>query len=131
SDIELLLYDSLAGIAHRKGCDVLAVGGMENHVHLLLTLPATIRLCDLIRDLKAGTSHYISATLKPDSYFDWQNSYASISVSPSHRKMIIAYIRNQKQHHADGTTQELLERDSEIYETEQDDPSEGRHGEAA
>ena len=130
-DIEVRLHDFLAGVAHRKGCDVLAVGGTENHVHILLTFPSTIRLCDLIRDLKAGSSHFMSETLKPDTWFDWQNNYASIAVSPSHRKLIIAYIKNQKQHHDNGTTIELLERDSEIYETEPDDQSEGLPGEAA
>ena len=61
-------------------------------------------------------------TLKPDTWFDWQNAYAAIAVSPSHRKRIIAYIQNQKQHHADATTKELFERDSEIYETDEKAP---------
>ncbi len=130
-DIEDRLYDFLAGVARRKGCDVLAVGGTDNHVHLLVTFPATIRLCDLLRDLKAGSSHFMLETLKPDTWFDWQDSYASITVCPSHRKRIIAYIRNQKQHHAEGTTLELLERDSELYETDTPPQSEGLPGEAA
>ena len=70
-------------------------------------------------------------TLKPDTWFDWQNGYAAISVSPSHRKRIITYIHNQKQHHADGTTDTNLERDSEIYEAEPNAPSEGRPAEGA
>ena len=64
-------------------------------------------------------------TLKPDTWFDWQNGYAAIAVSPSHRKRIIAYIKNQKQHHADRTTDEELERDSETYESDENDPPEG------
>ncbi len=124
-DIEPRLYDYFAGVAKHKGCDILAVGGTENHVHLLLTTPATIRLCDLIREFKAGSSRLIQETLKPENWFDWQNNYAAISVSPSHRKRIIAYIHNQKQHHADGTTQEILERDGETYDTELDASSEG------
>jgi putative transposase len=130
-DIEDRLYDFLGGVARRKGCDVLAIGRTGNHVHLLVAFPATIRLCDLLRDLKAGSSHFMLETLKPDTWFDWQDSYASITVSPSHRKLIIAYIRNQKQHHADGTTKELFERDSEIYDTEMNPQSEGLPGEAA
>jgi hypothetical protein len=52
--------------------------------------------------------------------------YAAIAVSPSHRKRIIAYIHNQKQHHADGTTIELLELDCETYETDEEDSSPAR-----
>ena len=124
-DIEDRLYDFLAGVARRKRCDVPAIGGTDNHVHLLVAFPATIRLCDLLRDLKAGSSHFMLETLKPDTWFDWQDSYASITVSPSHRKRIIASIRNQKQHHADGVTVEELERDGEIYETDEDVTQEG------
>ena len=79
---------------------------------------------DLMRDLKASSSHFMLTTLKPDNWFDWQNGYAAIAVSPSHRKRIIAYIQNQKRHHSDGSTEEELERDSEIYETDEDDPLE-------
>ena len=117
-EIETRLYDCFAAIAHRKGCDILAIGGIENHVHLLLTFPATIRLSDLMRDLKAGSSHFIQETLKPDTWFDWQDNYAAISVSPGHRQRIIAYIHNQKQHHTDGTIQDSLERDCETYDTD-------------
>jgi putative transposase len=131
SDVETRLYDYCVGVARRKGCDVLAIGGTENHVHLLLTLPSTIRLCDLMRDVKAGSSHFMMRTLKPDTWFDWQDSYAAIAVSPSHRKRIIAYIHNQKQHHADGTIDELLEQDGETYDPEPDDPSGGRPAEGA
>jgi REP element-mobilizing transposase RayT len=124
ADVESRLYDFCAAVARRKGCDVLAIGGTENHIHLLVLFPATIRLCDLLRDLKAGSSHFMLATLKPDTWFDWQNGYAAIAVSPSHRKRIIAYIQNQKHHHANGTTEELLERDGEPYETDEDAPDE-------
>jgi putative transposase len=129
--IESRLYDYLVAIARSKRCDVLAVGGTENHIHLLVTFPSTVMLGDLLRELKAGSSRWMHATLSPDDWFDWQNNYAAIAVSPSHRKRIIAYIHNQKQHHADGTTIELLERDHEEYESGEDDSSEGRAAEGA
>jgi REP element-mobilizing transposase RayT len=130
-EIESRLYDYFVAIARSKRCDVLAVGGTENHVHLLITFPATVMLCDLMRELKAGSSRWLHATLKPDEWFDWQNNYAAIAVSPSHRKRIIAYIHNRKQHHADGTTIGLLELDCETYESDDDDSSEGRAAEGA
>jgi putative transposase len=125
-EIEPKLYDYLVAIARSKRCDVLAVGGTDNHIHLLVTFPSTVMLGALLRELKAGSSRWMHATLPPDEWFDWQNNYAAIAVSPSHRKRLIAYIHNQKQHHADGTTLELLERDCETYETDEEDSSEGR-----
>ena len=70
-------------------------------------------------------------TLKPDAWFGWQDNYAAISVSPGHRKRVIAYIHNQKQHHADGTLQNSLEQDCEMYESEPELASEGRSAEGA
>ena len=52
ADVKSRLYDFCAAVARRKGCDVLAIGGTENHIHLLVLFLATIRLCDLLRDLK-------------------------------------------------------------------------------
>ena len=130
-EIETRLYDYFAAVARRHKCDVLAIGGTENHVHLLLVQPATIRLCDLIRELKAGSSRLIQTTLKPDTWFDWQDNYAAIAVCPSHRTGILAYVQNQKQHHADNTTIELFEIDGEIYEPDPDAASGGRSAEGA
>jgi putative transposase len=126
SEIETRLYDYFAAVARHHGCDVLAIGGTENHVHLLLLQPTTIRLCDLIRELKAGSSRLIQETLKPGAWFDWQDNYAAIAVSPSHRRRLIAYVRNQKQHHTDNSTIELFEIDGEIYDPEPDASSGGR-----
>jgi hypothetical protein len=67
-------------------------------------------------------SPLISSQIEPRLY----DYLVAIAVSPSHRKRIIAYIHNQKQHHADGTTLELLERDYETYDTDEEDSSEGR-----
>ena len=119
-EIEQRLYDYVAAVALRNGCSVLAIDGIENHVHLLLTLPAILRLSDLLRDIKGGSSHFIRETLTPDAYFAWQNNYAAISVSPGHRKRVIAYIHNQKAHHAMGTLQDSLEQDGETYESSTD-----------
>ena len=59
ADIEQRLYDYFAATARNKSCDILAIGGVENHVHILLTLPATLRISDLLCDLKGGSSHFI------------------------------------------------------------------------
>ena len=116
ADIEQRLYDYFAATARNKSCDILAIGGVENHVHILLTLPATLRISDLLCDLKGGSSHFIKEISMEDKWFEWQENYAAISVSPAHRKRIIAYIHNQKSHHAEGSIEEILERDSETYE---------------
>ncbi len=91
------LIKNLRGIARNKNIDVLAAGGIANHVHLLLRLPPVRPLSESIRDLKANSSRYMSETT---GHFAWQDGYAAISVSPSQVPAVRAYIEDQERHHA-------------------------------
>ena len=91
------LINNLRGIARNKGIDVLAAGGTQNHVHLLLRLPPVRPVSESMRDLKANSSRCRNET---SGRFAWQDGYAAISVSPSQAPMVRAYIENQERHHA-------------------------------
>ena len=83
-------------IARNIGIDVIAIGGVENHVHLLMTLPPSRAMANIVRDLKANSSHI----LRQDSrMFRWQDGYAAISVSPSAVRTVVGYIERQGEHH--------------------------------
>jgi REP element-mobilizing transposase RayT len=75
-----------------------AVGGIEDHVHLLVGLRATHTLADFVRELKkAGTAWVRDEINLPE--FGWQAGYAAFTVSPTARKGVKRYIRNQREHH--------------------------------
>jgi len=76
---------------------VLAVGGTENHVHMLVVLPADMALSDAARTLKANSSRWMRET---DRLFAWQEGYGAFSVSPSQLDRVKQYIANQPTHHA-------------------------------
>lgn len=83
-------------IARNIDIDVIAIGGVENHVHFLMTLPPSRAMANIVRDLKANSSHI----LRQDSrMFRWQDGYAAVSVSPSAVKAVVRYIENQAEHH--------------------------------
>jgi REP element-mobilizing transposase RayT len=113
------LIKNLRGIARNKNIDVLAAGGTQNHVHLLLRIPPTRPVSESIRDLKANSSRYMSET---SGHFAWQDGYAAISVSPSQVDALRAYIAGQEQHHAKRTYEQeitaLLEKSGITYERE-------------
>lgn len=90
------LWNYLAGIAHNHGIQVLAVGGTENHVHLLIAVPADAKLSDAVRTLKANSSRWVRET---SSLFGWQEGYGAFSVSPSQIERVKQYIGNQAEHH--------------------------------
>ena len=91
------LWAYLRGIARNCEFDILAVGGTDNHVHVLLSVPAKLRLVELVRDLKANSSRFMK-TCVPG--FSWQDGYAAVSVSPSQIERVKRYIARQRQHHS-------------------------------
>ena len=75
------------------------VGGRPDHIHILASLPATIRLSDFVRDIKSNTSKWIKGINLYYSDFSWQEGYGAFSVSESNKDTVINYIANQKEHH--------------------------------
>ncbi|MGB9106933.1 MAG: transposase, partial [Terriglobales bacterium] len=87
----------IGGIARRCGMTAIAVGGIADHVHILLLLPPTITLAEAMQKIKANSSRWIhEQTGKP---FIWQEGYAAFSVSISQTDATVDYILHQKEHH--------------------------------
>lgn len=82
-----------------------AVGGVADHVHLLIGLRATHRLADVMRDVKRTSSAWVHETIG-NKEFEWQDGYGAFSVSASAREKVKAYIANQEEHHRKKTFQE-------------------------
>lgn len=82
-----------------------AVGGMGDHVHLLLGLRAPHRLADVVRDFKRASSEWVPTTIGLAG-FAWQDGYGAFTVSASLREEVAAYIRRQEEHHRGRTVRE-------------------------
>ena len=108
-EIERSLYRYISQVCADDKCPVLAIGGMPDHVHLLVTYGSTNSICDLMRHVKGGSSRFVSETLRPGEWFRWQASYGVFCVEPKNRSKLIAYIANQKHHHAQGSTWPSME----------------------
>jgi REP element-mobilizing transposase RayT len=91
------LYEYLGGtIRGLKGIS-LEIGGVEDHVHILVKLPPTISVSDFLEKLKANTSKWSKSVRRG---FGWQDGYAAFTVSESQVERVRLYIKNQRQHHA-------------------------------
>jgi putative transposase len=95
-DLQPRLWNYLGAIARNHGAYVLAVGGTENHVHILLAISAEVKLSEIVRTLKCNSSRWVRET-KP--LFSWQEGYGAFSVSPSQLERVKEYIANQAEHH--------------------------------
>jgi putative transposase len=80
------------------GVESMAVGGHVEHVHMLLALPATMRLSEVVQKVKANSSRWMKE--QGSRLFSWQEGYSAFSVSVSGAAATIAYIRRQAEHHA-------------------------------
>jgi len=92
------LHAYIGGAAKREGVVPKIVGGVEDHVHILLEIRATHRLADVMRGIKAASSAWVRRELGVRE-FGWQDGYGAFSVSPSHRSGVVKYIRNQESRH--------------------------------
>ena len=85
------------GIAKNIRIELLAIGGTQNHIHLLITLPASRTLSEVIQTLKANSSRWVR---EHGVAFSWQEGYGAFSVSPSQVERVKDYILHQSEHHA-------------------------------
>jgi REP element-mobilizing transposase RayT len=104
-DWEPRLFAYIGGILNNERGKLLAAGGMEDHIHILASLPATISLADAASVIKSNSSRFIHEELQYAG-FDWQKGYAAFSVSISVQEAVDKYIRGQKEHHQRRSFQE-------------------------
>lgn len=105
-ELEERLWPYMGGIAKQNNMKALAIGGIEDHAHILLSLPSTISIAKAIQLIKGGSSKWVSDTFSSLRDFEWQEGYGAFSISISHVDDTIAYIENQKEHHRKQTFEE-------------------------
>ena len=91
------------------GAEVIAIGGMEDHVHLLVRMPATLSAAALVKQVKGASSHLVNPVHGQGATFRWQGRYGAFSVSRQHVERIRRYVLNQESHHREGRTALYLE----------------------
>ena len=82
------------------------IGGVQDHVHMLLSLPSTMPVAKALQLIKGGSSKWVHDTFPDQRFFGWQTKYGSFSVSVSQLNKIIEYIRGQPEHHRKMTFKE-------------------------
>jgi putative transposase len=93
------LHAYLGGIVREREGIALIVGGMPDHIHMLLKLKPKFAVSDVIRDVKAASSKWINETKDGFRKFGWQDGFAAFTVSHSQIDGVYEYIQNQELHH--------------------------------
>jgi REP element-mobilizing transposase RayT len=95
---EPLLYPFIANTVRRHGSRLLSGNGIEDHVHLLVSLGRTVTVAELIGAIKRESSAWMKSEFEVRN-FRWQTGYGAFSVSPSQLESVKRYIAGQKEHH--------------------------------
>jgi len=86
-----------------------AVGGIEDHIHLAVSVPPNLLMSEWIGKLKGASSYDINQ-LSNHKLLQWQRGYGIVSFGTKDLKWVINYVLNQKEHHKKGTTNDRLEK---------------------
>jgi REP element-mobilizing transposase RayT len=98
SDAQDRLWAYMGGIAREYGMTALGVGGLDDHAHLLLSLPSSVAVATAMREIKSGSSRFLHEACKLPA-FEWQQGYGAFSIGHAQIDATLAYINSQKEHH--------------------------------
>lgn len=110
AEVEAVIYPALYHKAKDCGGRLLKAGGVADHIHLVAAVPPTLALADFVREVKTRASRAVNTAGFYDGTFRWQRGYGAFTLNPLNLSQVIAYVANQKQHHAAGRLWAAYER---------------------
>jgi REP element-mobilizing transposase RayT len=111
SEREPKLYHYIIGKADAIKCITHAIDGTENHIHLIASVPQTLSISKFVKNIKGSSAHYLNHLKTDTESFGWQAGYGVFSLGRKQLDQAIAYVQNQKIHHAEGTIISALEQE--------------------
>ena len=102
-EFEAELHKVIAAKAIEMGAMIHALGGVDDHAHLAVTVPPKLSLSRFIGEVKGSSAHAVNHEINPRHNFRWQTEYGVFSFGEKSLPGIVKYIRAQKEHHAQGT----------------------------
>jgi len=102
------LWPYLGGIARANKMTAIEIGGVEDHVHALIALPAALSISKAVQLIKGNSSKWIHETFPEHRTFEWQEGYGAFSIGVSGIESTVAYIQRQGEHHRQRSFKEEL-----------------------
>ena len=113
ADIEQQLYRYLIKKAAEQDVFIYEINGIEDHIHIVASIPPKHCVADVVKNLKGASSHYINQVFQPEQRFRWHRGYGCLTIGDKQLSIAENYVRNQKTHHANQTINGWLERYAE------------------
>jgi putative transposase len=113
-EVEPFVHRAISSKLETEGGYIYAINGMEDHIHVIASIPPSKCVSDMIKAMKGSTSHLMNHDQHKPLY--WQPGYGIFSVGPKGLPLVMDYVKRQKQHHGNNTLIKSLE-----YATERDE----------
>lgn len=98
--IKKLAYLAMSTEAERLACQVIALNGAEDHIHVLVRVPGKVSAAEFAKQVKGVSSNAVNDHLPDGASFRWQEGYGCFSISRSHVRRVRQYVESQKERHA-------------------------------
>ncbi|MGI8811749.1 MAG: IS200/IS605 family transposase [Pyrinomonadaceae bacterium] len=121
AQIETRVWAYIGGMARKHGMTALQVGGVDDHIHTLVSSPPSVAPSKIAQVLKGDSSYGIHNEFQSLKKFAWQAGYAVFSVSRSHAPRVIDYIKNQRAHHTKQTFEDEYVELLKLHEIDYDE----------
>ncbi len=111
SAVEEVIFEIIQVKSVELKCPVLAINGIPDHIHVAVYIPPRLAAAEWMRHVKGVSSHEINVSFpNAPTHFRWQKHYGLLTFGVKNLKYVVDYIARQKEHHANNTTIDYLER---------------------
>jgi putative transposase len=109
---ESIVARCIASVADDKSVILHAFGMVSDHVHIAASIPPNIAMSDIIKTIKGSSSHQLRGSVDAmgQSWPGWQGEFGVPTFGDQSFERVVAYVRDQKQHHDEGTILSAFER---------------------
>ena len=109
--LERVVFGIVGDQCQQRRSEALAIGGVDDHLHVLVHLHPMVAVADLVRACKSVSAEAMQREARHGVRFRWQRGYAVLSVDPQGVPAVVDYVHNQREHHARGGLQSWMEPD--------------------
>jgi len=109
-ECERVFYGVLYGKAKELDLKVHASGNVDDHTHVVISIPPKLAAADCVKHIKGASAYAINHMPNSDGQFKWQEGYGALSIGERSLETVMAYAANQKEHHKNQTLRSVFER---------------------
>ena len=109
-ECEKVFYGVLYGKAKELNIKIHAAGNVDDHVHIVISIPPKLAVADCVKHIKGASAHAINHMPNSDGQFKWQEGYGALSIGERSLETVMAYVAQQKEHHKSQATIAVYER---------------------